>query len=35
LVLTFFRVAARWLCAFMLASGFSGQLNRRAIAVRA
>jgi hypothetical protein len=35
LVLTFFRVAARWLCALMLASGFSGQLNRRVISVRA
>jgi hypothetical protein len=35
LVLTFFGVAGRWLCALMLASGFSGQLNRRAIGVRA
>jgi hypothetical protein len=35
LVLTLFTVAARWLCALMLASGFSGQLNSRAIAVRA
>jgi AraC-like DNA-binding protein len=35
LVLTFFKVAARWLCALMLASAFSSQLNRQVISVRA